>query len=126
MLGWLAKIILFVSSYSPLLLLFGVLGSFGDGWPRIVCIAGAAVGALMLVVVWRILARSAATWVTLRSAQSRDSDVMAYFASYVVPFAAAQTSDTKMRIALGVFVVITAALYLRASIFYIHPLLLLV
>ena len=40
-----------------------------------------------------------------------------------LPFAAVDAS-TKTKIALGVFAVILAALYLRAAIFYIHPLLL--
>jgi hypothetical protein len=71
------------------------------------------------------LGRSAGDWQALESSRNRDSDVMAFFVTYVVPFAAAQDADGRTRIALGVFAVVIAALYVRSAIFYVHPLLLL-
>ena len=50
---------------------------------------------------------------------------MAFFVTYVVPFAAAQDATGRTRLALLVFAVIIAALYVRSAIFYVHPLLLL-
>jgi hypothetical protein len=42
--SWLARGVLFVSSYAPLLFLFAILESFGPGWPSRVCgIVGARV-----------------------------------------------------------------------------------
>jgi len=120
-----ARLVLFVSSYAPLLALFAILDSFGRGWPSEVCAAVAALSVVALAVTWRLLSNSSGDWVTLRSARNRDTDVMAFFVSYVVPFAAAQDANGKTRIGLAVFAVIIAALYVRSAVFYVHPLLLL-
>ena len=121
-----ARLVLFVSSYAPLLALFALLNSFGTGWPSLTLGAFAAVSVVALIVVWRLLRASTGSWVQLTSARSRDGDVMAFFTSYVVPFAAAQDSGTRTRIALAVFLVLLAALYIRSAVVYVHPLLLLV
>lgn len=123
MLGATARLVLFVSSYAPLLALFAVVGSFGRGWPSIVLGSVAFVSVVALVLVWRVAASTSGDWLHLASSRSRDADVMAYFVSYIVPFAAVDAS-TRTKIALGVFAVILAALYLRSAVFYIHPLLL--
>lgn len=125
MLTVIARLVLFVSSYAPLLALFAILDSFGQGWPSMVCAAAAAVSVFALWVVWNLVGRSAGDWLQLESSRNRDSDVMAFFVTYVVPFAAAQDANGRTRIALGVFALVIAALYVRSAIFYVHPLLLL-
>jgi hypothetical protein len=120
-----ARLVLFVSSYAPLLALFAILDSFGPGWPSVLCAAVAAVSVLALWVVWTLVGRSAGNWLVLVASRNRDSDVMAFFVTYVVPFAAAQDANGRTRIALAVFAVVIAALYVRSAIFYVHPLLLL-
>ena len=120
-----ARLVLFVSAYAPLLALFAILDSFGPGWPSMVCAAAAILGVLALWVVWALLRRSAGDWLALESSRNRDADVMAFFVTYVVPFAAAQDAGRRTRIALVVFAVVIAALYVRSAIFYVHPLLLL-
>ena len=123
MLGTTARLVLFVSSYAPLLALFALLDSFGPGWPSVLCASVGAASVVVLIILWWTAAGIAPDYLRLTGSRSRDSDVMAYFVSYVVPFAAVDAT-AKTKIALGVFAVILAALYLRASIFYIHPLLL--
>ncbi|UQX87348.1 hypothetical protein M6D93_13700 [Jatrophihabitans telluris] len=119
------RLVLFVSSYAPLLALFALLDSFGSGWPSVACAAVAVLGVLALLVVWFLAARSTGEWVRLASARSRDTEVMAFFVSYVVPFAAAGAGDRRQRLALLAFAVIIAALYVRSAVFYVNPLLLL-
>ena len=120
-----ARLVLFVSSYAPLLALFAILDSFGPGWPSVLCAIVATVSVLALWVVWTLVGRSAGNWLVLVASRNRDSDVMAFFVTYVVPFAAAQDANARTRIALSVFAVVIAALYVRSAIFYVHPLLLL-
>jgi len=120
-----ARLVLFVSAYAPLLALFAILDSFGPGWPSVLCAAVAVLGVVGLWGVWTLVGRSAGDWQVLESSRNRDSDMMAFFVTYVVPFAAAQDASGRTRIALGVFAVVVAALYVRSSIFYVHPLLLL-
>jgi hypothetical protein len=60
------------------------------------------------------------------SSQVRDGDVLAYIATYLVPFAAVTATTARERGALGLFVVLIAVLYVRSELFYINPLLALV
>jgi hypothetical protein len=75
--------------------------------------------------VWAMGGSSAGNWLELTSSRNRDSDVMAFFVTYVVPFAAAQDATGRTKLALAVFAIVIAALYVRSAIFYVHPLLLL-
>ena len=120
-----ARLVLFVSSYAPLLALFAILDSFGPGWPSVVCASAAGASVVALWVVWTLVGRSAGNWQALEASRNRDSDVVAFFVTYVVPFAAAQDATGRTRMALAVFAVVIAALYVRSAIFYVHPLLLL-
>lgn len=89
-----ARIVLFVSSYAPLLILFAVLRSFGPGWPSTVCVA-VGVASIVLLVVGRVVTQCTLgfNYREFEGARSRDADVMAYVVSYVVPFAAATNAD---------------------------------
>lgn len=121
------RTILFVSSYAPLLLLFSVLESFGAGWPSKLCLLVGAISIVALGVLLVLLrATSSPESDDFKGARSRDADVMAYVVSYVVPFAAAtDDTDEATRIALAVFAGLVAVLYIRSSVYYVHPLLLL-
>lgn len=121
------RTILFVSSYAPLLFLFAALESFGSGWPSRLCfligvVSIAALGILLVL----LRTTSAPETDTFKGARSRDADVMAYVVSYVVPFAAAtDKADQATRLALVMFAGLVAVLYIRSSVYYVHPLLLL-
>ena len=59
----------------------------------------------------------------LASSRSRDADVLGFFASYVVPFAAASDGSGRDRLALLLFLAVVAGLYLRADLFWVNPVL---
>lgn len=128
MVSVLARIMLFTSSYAPLLLLFALLKSFGPGWPSTLCLYVGIGSILALAFVWMLLRRSLSRDnATFEGSRNRDADVMAYVVSYVVPFAAAaNTTDANSRWALALFAAMIALLYIRSAVFYVHPLLLLV
>lgn len=122
----LARCVLFVSSYAPLLFLFALLDSFGTTGSQI-CVLVGAVSVAALGVLWYCLrSRLQPEQVRIEGARSRDGDVMAYVVSYVVPFAAAtDKTDNATRAALAVFAALIAVLYVRSAVYYVHPLLLL-
>lgn len=119
----LAQAMLFLSSYSPLLAVFALLDTFGKGTPSIVCTALAVAGAALLPLLI-VLNRSTATQqLRVATATPRDADVLAYVASYLVPFASVDAHSTRERVAIGVFVGLIAVLYVRTEMFYVNPLL---
>lgn len=125
--NWFAKSVLFVSSYAPLLALFWLLNSLGSAWSTVAGLA-AVVSTVSLAGVWILLTRfSSRDVITFSGARNRDSEVMAYVVTYVVPFAAAaSTMESGGRWALVLFACLIGALYIRSNIFYVHPLLLMV
>lgn len=121
-----AQALLFLTSYSPLFAIFGLLDTFGSGTPAIVCLAVAALGATLLPVLFAIDRDTSPQTLRVTTASPRDSDVLAYIASYLVPFASVSADTARQRIAIGLFILLIGVLYVRAELFYINPLLALV
>jgi hypothetical protein len=118
-----AKLLLFLSSYSPLLLVFALLDSFGRGRPSIVCACMAGLFAAFLPLLLWANRETAASGLQLTSAESKDSDVLAYVATYLVPFAGSAVATVHQKAALAVFLILIAVLYVRTDLFYVNPLL---
>lgn len=121
-----AQLVLFLSSYAPLLVVFALLDSFGKGWPSLICAALAIAAVLMLIVVLTVARRVAPQPLHVRRVQIRDGDALAYIATYLVPFAAVSLATGRERLALLLFVLLIAVVYVRSGLFYVNPLLALV
>lgn len=117
---------LFLSAYTPLLVLLAVLRSFGSDWSSYVCGGLAGLGLLGTWAYWRTALASQSDWLVATRNRGKDGDVLNFFITYVVPFAAAPLTDTRARVGLVLFVAFVGALYLRAGLYHVHPLLLLV
>ena len=119
-----AQVLLFLSSYAPLFAVFALLDSFGRGWPSVACAVTAVVGCLMPLVVLPLVKKKV-TPLPLRvvTSQLRDGDALAYVATYLVPFAAIGATTPRERLALGLFFLMLAVIYVRSELFYINPLL---
>jgi hypothetical protein len=121
-----AQLALFLSSYSPLFVVFALLNSFGGGVSSWLCLAVAVIGLAMLVVLYKVASGFAPSDLKVTSSQVRDGDAIAYIATYLVPFSAVALTTARERGALGLFVLLIAVLYVRSELFYINPILALV
>lgn len=118
--------LLFLSSYSPLFAVFALLDTFGRGWPSLVCLGLAILGVIGLAVLFLVDRGTAARPLEVASASPRDSDVLAYIATYLVPFADFEAASLRQRVAVILFVALIAILYVRLQLFYVNPLLALI
>jgi len=118
-----AQFLMFLSSYVPLFIVFGLLDSFGKGWPTFACYGLAAVGLAVMGVVLFAARNLAPQALDADTVQVRDGDAIAYIATYLVPFAAATATTARERGALLLFLVLIAVLYVRSQLFYVNPLL---
>lgn len=118
--------LLFLSSYSPLFGVFALLDTFGRGWPSLVCLGVAILGLFGVVALFLVDRGTAAHPLEVASASPRDSDVMAYVVSYLVPFADFDASSVRQKLAVILFVGLVAILYVRLQLFYVNPLLALI
>lgn len=120
------RLALFLSAYAPLLALLAILESFGSAWSSYLC-AGLAVSSVVVTwAFWGSVRGQQFSWLQMTRSRPRDADILNFFITYVVPFAAAPLDDTRARVALIFFLLFVAALYLRAALYQVHPLLLLV
>jgi hypothetical protein len=118
----LAQFVMFLSSYAPLFGVFALLQSFGAPWTP-VCIALAIAGPILLAGILGLVLLSAPQDLGVSTSATRDSDAVAYVATYLVPFAAIAATTLRAQLALGFFVILIAVLYVRAGLFYVNPLL---
>jgi hypothetical protein len=121
-----ARFLLFLSSFSPLFLVFGLLDSFHSSAARITCYAIAGVSAICLGVFLWAASRISLQSIEAATARPRDSDTIGYVVTYLIPFLTLGTSDWASRAALILFIAVVAVLYVRSNIFYVNPLLSLV
>src|SRR5205809_302703 len=115
--------VLFLSSYAPLLVVFGLLDSFGGGLSSYVCYGIAFASIVALWVSFRAWRSLATTETTIARARPRDADAIAYVATYIVPFAALGAESWQQRGALIGFFALVGVLYIRANLFYVNPIL---
>lgn len=116
-------VVLFLSSFAPLLVVFGLLHSFGPGAASYACYSIAGISVTALWVSFRSWRRLNKTDAQVLRARPRDSDVIAYVATYIVPFAALGAQTWQQRGALIGFFVLVGLLYIRANLFYVNPIL---
>lgn len=119
----LAKALMFASSYAPLLVIFWLLDSFDSVVLGLVCVAVAIVGCLGLFAVMAIASRISPVSATLADVRPRDTDALSYVVTYLVPFVGASADTLRERTAYLLLFAVLAVLYVRASLFYINPLL---
>jgi hypothetical protein len=117
-----AQALMFVSSYAPLFGVFALLDTFGRGIPTGVCIVLACLGLAIPVVVLLAVHRLSPHPLNVESSQARDSDTLAYVATYLIPFAAIMATSGRERAAVGLFFIVLAVLFVRNELFYVNPL----
>jgi hypothetical protein len=121
------EIILFMSSFSPLLVVFALLGTFMQGWINYAVLVGLAlISNIGLAMFFKYAQRREPDEVTVKNVSKRDGDAIGYFAAYILPFAALAVSNWQQRLAVIMVLVVIGCLYVRAHLFYINPILALV
>lgn len=117
----LARILLFLSSYVPLTLIFFVL--WIDTNPIIATIALiiGAVSLIALVYFIRKVDTIAGTSVQVKKNQRRNDDAMSYIFSYIIPFLAIPSTDWRHAIALLIFFLMLGFLYVNSNMIHVNP-----
>jgi hypothetical protein len=118
-----AQTLLFLSSFSPLFLMFGVLDSFASTLAQWICFGLAGLSLLGLAVFFSLLRGLEPQSIEVNRARPRDSDAIGYVVTYLIPFLTLNTNDWRGRVAMIVFIAVVAILYIRSHIFYVNPVL---
>lgn len=119
----LSRVVFFLSSFSPLLLVFSLLDTWGRGLPSIICAvtAGLAVVFLLLILWWAKMYRTAI--LCAKVARRKDVEALTYIASFLLPFLTVSTDSLKQKIALGIFMCLIALFYISGETYFWNPIL---
>ena len=115
------RLMLFLSSYFPLLLIFAVQYFFESEflWAALVLAIGAA-SLLAVAVYLRSLRKMASIKIDVQSIARRDGEAMSYIVTYLLPFVALP-GDTAGLVSLGIFFVVLGVLYVNSNMIHINP-----
>lgn len=117
------RILLFLSSYAPLLFIL-TLRTYKDlGWWSIVfaAIGLIAVGAL---IAYLTLARTLTKFsITIDNVSNKNAEAMSYIASYIIPFIDLPFDDWKNTVSLLIFFVMLGVIYVNSNMVHVNPVL---
>src|SRR5579885_2003308 len=119
----LVRILLFLSSYFPLALVFFVL-LFGCHFRIAVGIlATGTLGLSAMFVFFRSVQKLAPFTIRVKQIQRRDGEAMSYIVTYLIPFLAVPFSTWQEGVALSIFFAVLAVLYVHSNMIHINPML---
>lgn len=119
------RIGLFLSSYFPLILIFCILlvGKYPWWIPTLLLALGIASLLIMTWFFWHSRRFLAPDDPKITQFQRRDSEVMGYIASYLVPFVTFPFDKLQQLAALLIFFLVLLIIYVNSNLVYINPIL---
>jgi hypothetical protein len=117
------RIVLFLSSYSPLFVLFAV-----KQYPHSHKIAYSFIGlsAFALLVLFAFIQtgkKLASSKIVIKEHVARDGDAMSYIVTYLVPFLDIKFTEFENVIGLGIIFFVLGILYVNSNMIYMNPVL---
>lgn len=121
MLSLAARILLFISSYLPLILIF-ILLNIGTnvGWSVILCLV-AAIALFGLFMFFRFVNSTNPRIQEVLKVERKDTEAMAYIVTYLLPFLGLDFSDYWNILSLGIFFFILGVIYINSNMIGINP-----
>lgn len=113
---------MFLSSYSPLFALLAFTNRHVAGaWQTLVAVS--AVSLVGLAVVMVANRNEQGPRLTVAHAKPQDGDVLAYIATYLIPFLTVDLSKTNDIVVLGGFLLVLMIVYINSSMLFVNPIL---
>jgi len=118
------RLLLFLSSYFPLAVIFAVqLYLLGHAiWAAASLLAG-CIGLVGLAVYIRTSSRISPLTISVENMSRHDGEAMSYIVTYLLPFIALPSTDLASGISLAVFLLVLAILYINSDMLHINPML---
>jgi len=117
-----ARVALFLSSYSPLFLILALLNS-GDTIVSGVFYVIAATSIITLYLFMRSYRDTTPSTIKIKSVSSRDSDVMSYIVSYLLPFLGISFKEVSNAISFVIFITVIGIIYVSSNMVFVNPVL---
>ena len=116
------RVAMFLSSYSPLFVLLA-FRNWRTGWARWGLLASAVISASLLIVVMLSKRDEHGPALTIKHAKPQDGEVLAYIATYLIPFFSLDLGKPADVGVFGGFLVVLMVVYVNSSMLFVNPLL---
>jgi hypothetical protein len=114
---------LFLSSYSPALLILAVR-SYGHSWLLFGIALGTAIASgLGFLIFLRVARRGGPFEGTVANVETQDAELAAYVATYLLPFVVVFGASIQDVVALALFLTFIGVLWVNSGLVYLNPLL---
>ncbi|GAA4545011.1 hypothetical protein GCM10023175_24180 [Pseudonocardia xishanensis] len=123
MLSRLSKVILLVSSFSPLLIVFALLDYWGKGWPSAVCVGLAILSWIGVFYLYASLKKIDPTPLRVKKADRKDQEILTYLAANLLPFLSINPDGWREILASFIFVGLIGLFFVRGELYYTNPVL---
>lgn len=117
------RLLLFLSSYFPLSLIFFVVLVQEHHYVAIVILTVGAGGMLWMLQYLKKAQTLSAIQLKIAGFHRRDAEAMAYIVTYIIPFLVIPLHGWKEGIALSIFFVVLGILYVNSNMIHINPML---
>jgi hypothetical protein len=119
----LVRILLFISSYAPLLVISFFQWHNKLPHARYVFLAAAVMSVLTLSLYLRCAQKMAAQVVTIESSRSLNAEALNYIATYIIPFLDSRPEDWQYATGLAIFFTMLCIIYINSNMIHINPVL---
>ena len=119
----LTRMVLFLSGYFPLLLIFTIRYYEQYGFIAVIPAAVGILAVFGLIAFLNWVKQTNPTELKVQGVQRKDAEVIAYIFAYVFPFLGFDPSDVSSAIGLAVFFVVLMVLNVTANMIHINPML---
>ncbi len=113
---------LFLSSYAPLFALLAYT-NHETIWAFRILVAVAVISVLLLVAVLASHVNDRGPRLVVAHSRPQDGDVLAYIATYLIPFFSLDLSHRHQAIAFAAFLVVLMLVYINSNMLFVNPLL---
>ncbi len=117
-----SRIMLFLSSYAPLLAILAIR-NWDSRTVAVTLLGLAAVSCIWLVAFIGQARRLAPTSIEIGRATTKDGDLVSYIVSYLLPFLAVDFTRPADVLSLSILLVVIGLLYVHSNLIYVNPLL---
>src|ERR1035437_6875706 len=119
----LTKVVLFLSSYAPLLVILAVRDSFRSAIVGATLVLAAVISVAMLFWHLRHASQLGTDIIEIDNVVSKDSEAMSYIVTYLLPFLDLHFNDWATAASLLILFVTIGLLYVNSSMIHINPML---
>ncbi|MGC7873717.1 hypothetical protein ACPUYX_19665 [Desulfosporosinus sp. SYSU MS00001] len=118
------RLILFLSSYAPLLVIFAMQNRFNNYWVSVSLIGIGFISVCFLAYLIRFSKKNIEPiHISVQEVNYKDGEAVSYIVTYIIPFIGIDLTSLNNWASLLIMFVILAVLYINSNLLYINPLL---